>query len=264
MAVTLVWAGPDVLEVRTAARRRSVALGESQGIEAARLVALAVVDVVRPLIGPARPTPGRAAVAASGEGGLEAAARVRPVAEAAADARARHRADQASAEPNARLSLALLSVVNRGSTSAGFAMEPMAEVAWRLGGTAANGGASFGVAAQAGYGRGLGRVSGHELVLHFFPGRAGVWAQRGWWGLAAGAATRSYLTSGLDGGSGVLWGGFLSARASLDVGGGFSVLATGGTDLHPNGVDFRVKGRSLLSTGRVVPWLGLGVLWRRR
>jgi hypothetical protein len=240
--ISLVWVGPDVLEVRAPARRRAVELGGARGAAAARLVALAIVDVVRP----------------QGGGAIAAPAADPGTAQVIAAAPAAPRAPDGSA-----LALAAWTAVNATATSAGLSLEPMVEAAWRLGGDDGQAGGQ-GVAAQVGYGVGRGVVGGTRFTLHFVPARLGAWAQRGRWRVGGGLSARPYVTAGLDGGAGVLWGGHVDGRATFALGRGFAVLAIAGLEANATAVDFRVGGRSLLRTGRLVPWAGAGLSWGPR
>ena len=136
--------GSGRIEASSQSRRRLVRLDDAQGPDAARLVALAVVDVLRPL-------PELSELQA------EPAAPAAPLA-----------------------GLSLLGALNRGATSAGFALEPALRVAWPLG-------RRWGVAGEVGYGQGRGRADGQTLVLHMIPVRLGLQLRQGRWALTAAA-----------------------------------------------------------------------------
>jgi hypothetical protein len=95
-AVAVGWddGGTGRVEASSDLRRRQVLLGDARGAEAARMVALAVVDVLRPL----------------------------------------PEVQLAGAPAPRSVALALLGAVNRGATSAGFAFEPALRAGWPAGG----------------------------------------------------------------------------------------------------------------------------------
>jgi hypothetical protein len=242
-AVAIRWAYPGVVEARTRDRRRVVELGPLRGPEAARLVAVAVLDVLRP---PATSTlpdseaPARRADSASDATRLSAQAPA-PVA------------------PGARLRLALGAALNRGATSAGFALEPTAAAALALG---ALGASQLGLGFEIGYGQGRGQVSTKTFVVHMIPLRLCAFAARGRYTVTAGALLRPYFSSGWGGENGTLAGGTFSAEGRWPVQRSWATTLAAGLDLPGNAVDFHVGGLSLLRTGRVVPWLRAGMSWR--
>jgi hypothetical protein len=269
--VAVGWAATGVVRASTSQRRRAVALGDARGEEAARLVALAIVDLVRPL---ALPAPGGSAAAS-----LTTTGRADEIANGGG---LRDRAAGAHAR---RVTLALSGAVNRGATSAGFALEPTATVAWWLGGH--GDGAGIGVLAQIGYGRGRGRIGSQALVVHMAPLRLGVVGRRGGWGLTLAGLARGYRTVGLSSevasspgigvgpvGSrsvrpaapvgGVLLGGHLGLQRSFGLSREIALLLAGGVDVLASAVDFRVRGQSLLRTGRLIPSLAMGLAWGAR
>jgi hypothetical protein len=264
--VAIGWAGEGVVHASTSQRRRAVALAGARGDEAARLVALAIVDVVRPL---ALPEP----LTATGRADEAAVVGERPL-----------RLPGEVASRAGRLTLALSGAVNRGATSAGFALEPTATAAWRLAGAA--GGTEVGMLAELGYGRGQGRVGTDSLVVHLAPLRLGVFGRRAGWSITLAALARGYRTVGLSGAiapspvtgvlrgpstasagapvMGVLLGGHLGVQRTWGLSQDVGLRLAGGLDLLASGVDFRVRGQSLLRTGRLVPSVALGLLWGAR
>jgi hypothetical protein len=245
-AVALAWAGDGIVQASTPLRRRVVTLGPARGSEAARLVALAVVDVLRPLGLP----PELETVAARGSDAAEVRASALP---------------EQGNRPET-LTFALAGAVNRGATSAGFALEPTAAVAWRLAGGAS--GLQTGVVVEVGYGQGRGRAGLETLVVHLAPARLGLFLRSGSWALVAGGLARGYSTDGIAGGvsrvRGWLLGGHAAAQRALPLGRDFGLLVAAGVDVAANAVDFRVRGQSLLRTGRLVPTVRMGLLWRAR
>jgi hypothetical protein len=242
--VAVQWARPGVIEARSRDRRRAIELGGLRGPEAARVVAVAVLDVRRPA--------GFADAASAADGARDADGTT-------LSARA---APPSTRPPGARLRLGLGAALNHGATSAGLALEPTGSAALALAGLGQRG--QLGLAFEAGYGQGRGRVGGQNFVVHMIPLRLCAFVAQGGYTLAAGALVRPYLTSGWGGGSGVLAGGTATAEARWPSAPERPLAATlgAGVDVAANAVDFRVGNVSLLNTGRVVPWMRLGISWR--
>lgn len=236
-AVTVAWARPGLVEARTRLRRRVVALGEARGPEAARLVAIAVLDVMRPL----------------------------PVGEVASNEPAIAAVTPEANTVPGRLRLGLAGAVNHGATSAGFALEPVAAAAWRL---ARGDAGELGLRLELGYGQARGQVGapigGESAVfaVHLVPVRLGIEGARGAFAASAGVMARPYFARGWGGGNGAIAGGYLGAEVRWPADRALAGVLGVGVDLAANAVDFRVGGRSLLATGRVVPWARLGLGWR--
>jgi hypothetical protein len=227
--VAVRWAAAGVIAAEAAGRHRQVSLGEESGVAAARLVAIAVLDVVRPLPGEAEPT--------TLTGTL-------PPAEPA---------------DRARLVLALGFGLGRGGTSAGFAVEPALSLEFGFG---SRPGPRLGVHGELGYFEGRGRVSGKTFTLRMLPARVGPTVTLDRFAFSAGALLRPYFTSGWDGGRGWQWGGYAAASMHLPLRGSFGVRVALGLDLPADVLDFRVLGSTLLETGRLVPWVRVGGSWR--
>jgi hypothetical protein len=226
-AVAVGWddGGGGTIEASSGSRRRQVTLGDAQGPDAARLVALAVVDVLRPL-----PE-------------LELAAPV----------------DRSPRPGGLPMAVAVLAALNRGATSAGFALEPSLRGGWGRGRLA--------VAAEVGYGQGRGRADRQTLVLHMIPARLSLQVRQGHWALQAGGLWRWYWIRGLAGGAGGAWGtlygGHLALERSFGLTARIGALVAVGVDVHANAVDLRVRGQSLMRSGRVAPMARLGLSWGR-
>ena len=197
--------------------------------EAARLVALAVVDISRPL--PAEP---------------------------AAIARAMPSIDHAQAGPAARagrVSVALLPGFSAGLGGREITFEPTGELALRLG---ASPDAPFSVAASFGFARTGAAWKDRTFTLSTFPVRLGPRWRWQRLELGAGGTARLYDTSGLDGGRGALLGGFVSVGTSGALARGWRWTAMAAGDAYRETVLFHADGQPLLTTGRFVLWLGLG------
>jgi hypothetical protein len=157
------------------------------------------------------------------------------------------------------LRLGLSAAVNHGATSAGFALEPTLAAALTLG---ALGDTALGASFEAGYGQGRGLVGGETFLVHMLPLRLTLVATRGAYSVGGGALVRPYFTNGWGGGQGTLWGGTVSGEGRWPSGGAWAATLALGLDLPANAVDFHVSQLSLLRTGRVVPWMRVGVSWR--
>ena len=209
--------------------QQDVLVAGKEAREAARLVALAVVDVSRPL--PAEPV---------------------------AIARAMPPVDYTRAGDPARggrVSAAILPGLSVGLDGREVTFEPTGELALRIG--AATDG-PFSVAASFGFARTGAAWKDRTFTLSTFPVRLGPrwrWRQVE---LGAGGTARLYDTSGLDGGWGALLGGFASVGTSGALARGWRWTAMAAGDAYRETVLFRADGQPLLTTGRFVLWLGLG------
>jgi hypothetical protein len=207
--------------------QQDVLVAGKEASEAARLVALAVVDVSRPL--PDEPV---------------------------AIARAMPPIDNAHAGAHAgRVSVAVLPGLSTGLGGREVDFEPTGELALRLGAAAD---ASFSVAASFGFARTGAAWKDRTFTLSTFPVRLGP---RWRWQrveLGAGGTARLYDTSGLDGGWGALLGGFVSVGTSGALARGWRWTAMAAGDAYRETVLFRADGQPLLTTGRFVLWLGVG------
>jgi hypothetical protein len=207
--------------------QQDVLVAGKEASEAARLVALAVVDVSRPL--PVEPV---------------ALARSLPPIDGAADtARA------------GRVSAAVLPGLSVGLDGRAVSFEPTGELAVRIG---ASTDAPFSVAASFGFARASAAWNDRTFTLSTFPVRLGPrwrWRQVE---LGAGGTARLYDTSGLEGGWGALLGGFASVGTSGALARGWRWTAMAAADAYRETVLFRADGQPLLTTGRFVLWLGLG------
>jgi hypothetical protein len=231
--------GGGWVAIESPSRRQQLEVQGRAAPEAARLVALAVVDVLRPGV-TASPAPAAANPSTTTPTGLAATA-------------------APSVEPARGLSLSLLPGASFGFTSGAPSFEPTAEVTWWSGRGLAGG--AWGLAAQVAFNRATSHVNLRRFVLDTLPVRLGArWGWR-WFDAGGGAVLRSYRTAGIDGGQGATAGGFLSVRAGRPIGWGLRGLAMAACDFVPRSVDFRAAGLSVVQTRHAIPWLGLGLAW---
>jgi hypothetical protein len=208
--------------------QQEVLVADKEATEAARLVALAVVDVSRPLPAEAPPTVSRALTPD-------------------ATPPAAHRAW--------RLSAAVLPGVSLGLDGRAIAFEPTGELALHIG-AAVN--APFSVGLSLGFARTGATWKDQAFTLSTLPLRLGPrWRWRRL-EVGAGGTARLYDTAGLDGGRGALLGGFATVGTSGALGRGWQWMAMAAGDAYRETVVFRAEGQPLLTTGRFVLWLGLG------
>lgn len=218
--------------VETAAGRLEVAVGGRQPTEAARLVALAIVDVTRPPPSAAVVTKAAPGAPAAGRAALFGVAVV-PGLSVGLNGRT------ASFEPTADLVLAL---GQRGNTTATATI-------WGLG-------------LSLGFARATAPWRDHELALSTFPARLGPRVRWHQLELGAGAAARMYSTTGLDGGWGTLLGGFATVGISGALAGGVRWTALAACDVYREKVVFRAAGDPVMTAGPFVFWLGVGARWQ--
>jgi hypothetical protein len=248
--VTVASAGPGRVTIATAARSRDVFLGARAGAEAARLVAVLIVDMLGEH--PTLPTLPTAPV--------QTAARDEPEATAKAGDSTTNAAATATAAASPRtlrrLSVAAFSSVNLALTDAGPSFEPSATLAWSLS-------PAWRVSLSVGYAQARALdPTGAELVsFRTVPVRAGVGYGYRWLELAAGPLGRAYWTSGVGNTRGMAFGGWLALRASLPVRWAIRPSLIGGIDARVERLELRAAGRSLISAGYVSPWIGIGIGW---
>jgi hypothetical protein len=233
--VALRWAAPRVIEAGTPDRRRQVALGGERGADAARLVAVAVLDLARPL----------PEISASSDRAGEVVAEAPP-------------------PPSARsLALGLGVDFTYGATTAGYAPEPSLLLDWTFAPLSRTGRAKLGLDAELGYVEGRARLGNSEpLVVRMLPLRLGVAAVFDRYLLAGGAFVRPYFTSGWGSDNGVQGGGYLTWAVHLPVPGPLSLLLALGLDWPTDTIEFYSNPQLVLATGTLVPWLRVGISWR--
>jgi hypothetical protein len=233
-AVVVRSLGAGWVAIEGGARRQQLAVHGRAAPEAARLVALAVLDVLRPELSLA---PNAAAPAA--------VVRAAPSPRAASGGRG--------------FAVSLIPGASFGFDSGAASFEPTAALTWWSGHSLAGG--ATGLTAELAFNRATARVDQQRFTLDTLPVRLGARWGRGWFDGAGGIVLRSYRTAGLDGGSGALPGGFLSVRAGMPLGWGLRALASLTCDLVTQRLEFRAAGLSMMSTRHAIPWLGLGLAW---
>lgn len=235
----------DAVSVSVADGRQDVWVAGKGAAEAARLVALAVVDLTRP--------PPAPALEAAAIGAAEGAVLRKPASP-----------PLSPRTPMPRLTLGLFPGLSSGLGGGVAAFEPTLEltVARARSGTGAGVGESgWALALSAGYARTSAAWRTQEFRLTTLPVRLGArWTWRAL-EVTGGGAARVYDTGGLDGGRGALLGGFASVGASGPIGRGVRWAALAGCDLYQEKLVFRAAGTPVLSTGPLIIWLGVGARW---
>jgi hypothetical protein len=199
--------------------------------EAARLVALAVVDLTRA----EPPTPGETLVVAA------SAAPVEPVARSG----------------GVGFGVAFYPGASAG-LGGGVSFEPTLDLSASVGGGV---GSTWRVGVSVGFASASAPWIDRSFTLSTVPVRSGVrWRWRRL-EIGGGAVARLYRTAGLDGGEGVMWGGFGSVATSgaLAARWRWTVMAAG--DVYSDRMVFRAAGQTLLTSGPFVAWLGAGALF---
>jgi len=240
--VTVTSPQPGQLEIATEGRLRRVELGAATGADAARLVALIIVDVVRSA---AAPFPSAAPVMGVTAAGPRSGAMGPPLAVAAALGMGVRTTDAGPGFApglEVRLDLGL-----RGRLLLSGALE-RAEVT---------------VNGRPGAGGGV-------LAATSVPLRAGAGVRFGWAEVRAGAVARPYWLTGIDAQSGALWGGFLAGVVELPTRGRLAAFAIAGLDFVPRPVAFAFPRPVALAAGdqRILtfqtfaPFFAVGGVWR--
>jgi hypothetical protein len=237
-AVVVRSLGAGWVAIEGSSRRQQLAVHGRAAPEAARLVALAVLDVLRPELSLAPPAAAPAA----------AVARTAPPVPTAPGGR-RHGLD-----------LSLLPGASFGFDSGAASFEPTAALTWWSGHQLAGG--NTGLTAELAFNRAAAHIDQRRFTLDTLPARLGARWGRRWFDAGGGLVLRSYRTGGLDGGSGAVPGGFLSMRAGASLGRGVRALAALSCDLVTQRLDFRAAGLTMMSTRHAIPWLGLGLAWQ--
>jgi hypothetical protein len=234
---------PGTVVVMSARRLEEVAVAGKSPVEAARLVALAIVAVVRPAI-----SVDRGLVAQEGGDAVENSLELR--------------AGRAGAAAPSRFTVAAATGLSLGLREGSASSESLIEAAWSWGAAVGDGGSAL-RPWQIAVGLGFARASadGVAFALDSYPLRLGL--RRRWRFLVAGAGpvVRRFHTRGLDDKSGGVAGGFGSLAADVALGAGFRATATISCDVHSERLVFRTAGKTVLTTAPVIPWLGIGLSW---
>ncbi|HXI59494.1 MAG TPA: hypothetical protein VNO55_25680 [Polyangia bacterium] len=221
-----------------------VLVGGKDAPEAARLVALAVVDVTR------APPPAPELVAATPPPATTTPAPATATATVSAAARA--------TRAGPPFAVALYPGVSTGLGGSVVSFEPTVDLSLTLGRAAK---APWRIGLSAGYARTSAAWNNQDFTLSTLPLRLGPrWRWR-WLELGAGAAARLYDTAGLDGGRGALLGAYASLGAAGPLAGRFQWTAAAVCDGYREKVVFRAAGEPVLTTGPFVFWLGVGARW---
>jgi hypothetical protein len=240
---------PGNVMVISARRLEEISVAGKSADEAARLVALAIVAVVRP------PTTGDA-TAFTDNG---SSANVPGLAARATGA----------APASGSFSLAAATGIAFGLVEGAATSESMIEGGWSWGRADGAGrrpwqlalGVGFARARVAWNDRAIGGTPAGGFDLDTFPVRLGLRRRWGFLVAGAGPVLRLFRTSGFDSGSGAVAGGYASLGADMALGRGFRATATASCDLDSERLVFRAAGQPVLTAGPVIAWLGLGLAW---
>ncbi|HEY0714709.1 MAG TPA: hypothetical protein VGF45_18655 [Polyangia bacterium] len=101
------------------------------------------------------------------------------------------------------------------------------------------------------------------LALNTLPVRVSLRRRWGWLGLGAGPVVRWYDVAGPSVDGVAVPGASGHVSAELPVAGGLRLRATLSCDAYLDELVFRSNGREVMRTARVVPWLGVGLFWGR-
>jgi hypothetical protein len=159
----------------------------------------------------------------------------------------------------------LLAGSSFGFTGSGAAFEPVLGVQyasrspWALRGAPI----SWGLGLSLGYALGDAKVLERDFRLETWPLRLGPNLGWRWLQASAGPVLRLYRTSGIDGGSGSIGGGFVGLRAAVPLPAGFRAVLAIGCDGYTERLDFRARSLSVVHSQFLVPWMGLGLGWGR-
>jgi hypothetical protein len=251
---------PGQVAIASGWRRRAIDVAGAPAAEAARLVALMIVDLVRPEVALPAPAsiPGPPPAVPA-----PAAADTPPPAAASAVVAARRAPLPSPAAPRLppRLTLAAAMGIATGTTDAGASASPTVEARLALGSRAR-------LVLAAAFDRAEALVRDGQmqstLAVTTLPVRLGVGARLGFVELRAGGLVRTYLASGLASRGGAVGGMFAAVAVELPLGSALVPFGVLGVDVHPQAVAFQFAGQTVLELGRFAPWLAVGLAWRGR
>jgi hypothetical protein len=197
-------------------RQVEAELGRRTGAEAARLVALLVVDATRPPLL------------------LERAV-----------------------GPRETITVFLAPAVNFALTDAGPSLEPALGLGWPLG-------RRTHLLVSLGYARArvVDRAGDGVMTFDSLPVRAGAALAAGPIDLQGGLLARGYRAAAVTSAVGLRAGAWLGAAWSIPLPGPVRPFLGAGLDAHPEKLELRRAGRTLLSAGHLAPWAGLGLAWK--
>jgi len=228
------------VQVVTTSAAVEVPVDGKQPPEAARLVALAVVDVTRASLNGTDSRSAETIVAAPNAPANDNGARAVP-----------------AAPGQERFSAALYPGLSTGLGGGAVAFEPSLGLSLRLGGALSPWAGALGV----GFAQVSAPWSDRTFTLSTLPVRLGArWRWRRW-EAGAGGALRLYDTGGLDGGRGTMQGGYASLGAWGRLTDRWQWTAVAGADAYREKTIFRAAGAPVLTTGPLVFWLGVGARW---
>jgi hypothetical protein len=230
-----VVSGARMVTITVDGKTRTVRLGTERGVEAARVVALVAAAIV---LDEAQDAWRYEDVPAAARAEGDPAAPVEPAAQ----------------DPATRWTLAALL-----GPAAAEDTHPAAG-AWvaydRRGGDGVRSMAAIGVTSSS---IELGEMAPAIRTVEL-PLRAGAWLGDSF-AVGASALAVPYLTRGGSGDANVLFGAGVMARARLSLAHGTSLIALVGVDGMLSSVEYRWDGERVLASGRVRPWLAVGVTW---
>jgi hypothetical protein len=242
------------VEVASGGRRRQVDVGGLAGPDAARLVALMVVDLGRAeTVLPSLAAPGAASTATATARATATAAMPAP-------------APAPVARSGGRLAVAGLVGMGVRTTDAGPGVATALELAVGVGERAR-------LSLSVGFERAEAIIQEQQrpatsasLTMTMFPAHAGVGLRLGGWlEVRAGAAVRPYLVRGLQTGSDVVWGGFLALVGELPARGPVTAVGFVGLDVQGQPRAYLLAdGQRLLAMHTLAPFVAVGVVWRGR
>jgi hypothetical protein len=249
---------PGQVAIASGWRRREIDVADAPAAEAARLVALMIVDLVRPEV--ALPPPA-SVPAPPPKVASPTAAATPPSAAASAAVAARAAPSRSDARLPPRLTLAAAMGIAARTTDAGASASPTVEVRLALGSRA-----RLVLAAAFDHAEALVREGDMQstLAVTTLPVRLGVGARLGFVEVRAGGLVRTYLASGLASRGGAVGGMFAAVAVELPLGSTLVPFGVVGVDVHPQAVAFQVAGQTVLELGRFAPWLAVGLAWRGR
>jgi hypothetical protein len=113
----------------------------------------------------------------------------------------------------------------------------------------------------AGYRRVAAATSAGALDMDEFPLRAGLAYGRRWLELRLCALARPYTVGGAGTHRGTIWGGGVAAAMRWPVRRRLAVVLAAGLDVSRSRVLFSIDQQPVLSTAWIAPWLGAGLAW---
>ena len=247
--VTVAPVSGGEVEVASPLRHQRVTLAGHQAVDAARLVALAVVDVVRD---PAAHVPVTSAP---------------PAAASLSSALENSVADRAHTQtlPDTRLVMLLSGAAGLGAAPGQASFEPTLTVeharATSLSLAAAP--VMWGLGVSLGYARSEAAFLGRDFALQTWPLRLGPRLGWRWLTVSGGGTLRIYRTTGLDGGRGALVGGFLGIKAAIPIAGAFRAVLGAACDAYTDRLVFQARLLPVMRTEFLMPSLGGGIEWGR-